>query len=120
MEEKKNRYGIDKDAHYFILMHPLENCLGIIFYTSSNTREKWVECEVVEEYYKVDDGYKVELRSIELGYGKETFYQCDFASLMKSGMIVKKDREDMHVEEITFMQPLYGCANLVTKVYVLV
>lgn len=58
-------YNIDKSAHYFVLMHPLESVLGLMFYTSSNTREKWVECEVVEERYKVEDEYKVELRSIE-------------------------------------------------------
>lgn len=113
-------YDIDKGSHYFVLMHPLENVLGLVFYTSSNTREKWVECEVVEERYKVEDGYKVELRSIEPGYGKETFYQCDFNSLMQHGSIVKKTREDQHVEEISWIEPLCGTANLVTNAYVIV
>lgn len=113
-------YNIDKSAHYFVLMHPLESVLGLMFYTSSNTREKWVECEVVEERYKVEDEYKVELRSIEPGYGKETFYQCDFNSLLQSGLIVKKTSDDQHVEEISWIEPLCGAANLVTSAYVLV
>jgi len=74
-------------------MHPLENCLGLIFFKSSTSREKWVECEVVEERYKVDDGYKIELRAIEDGYGKETYYQCDFLGLLDAGYIIKKESE---------------------------
>ena len=77
-----NIYNIDKNAHYFVLMHPLE-CYGPIVITSSLNREKWVECIIVEERYKVDDGYKVELRALDENYGREIFYQEDFISWVK-------------------------------------
>ena len=49
-----------------------------IVYKSNGTREKWVECEIVEERYKLDQGYKIELRALDEKYGKETFYIEDF------------------------------------------
>ena len=74
-ERRKIINQIDRNAHYFVLMHPLEGVAipgyGAIVFTSSNTREKWVECEIVEERYKLEDGYKIELKSVEDGYGKE-------------------------------------------------
>lgn len=114
----ENMYGIDKSAHYFILMHPLESILGLITFTSSNTREKWVECEVVEEQYKVDEEYKVELRSIEPGYGKETYYQCDFKNHLERGFIIKKSSESQHVEEVTWKEPFLNNTFLVHSAYV--
>lgn len=116
----RNYYGINKNHHYFILMHPLESAFGIIFWTSSNTRKKWVECEIIEDNYKVDDNYKVQLRSIESGYGNETYYQSDFEQLLKEGFIIEKTREDQHVEEIKWFEHLCGSAYLVTSGYVVV
>lgn len=108
---------IDKNKHYFILMHPLE-CFGIFCFTSSTTREKWVECEIVEERYKVSDGYKVELRAIESGYGKETYYQSDFESLVKKGYILEKTSDNQYVKEITWIEPLSGVTYLKHSAYV--
>lgn len=115
-----NYYCIDTNAHYFIPMHPLEGIDGLLLFTSSNTREKWVECAVVEECYKVDDGYKVELRALEPGYGKETFYQCDFASMINAGRIIKKERPTQHTEEVRWAEPIGGNNFLVTSAYVVV
>ena len=71
MDRNELTSQIDRNAHYFLLMHPLEGVAipgyGAIVYTSSTTREKWVECEIVEERYKLEEGYKVELRSVEEG-----------------------------------------------------
>ena len=103
---------IDKNKHYFILMHPMENFFGICF-TSSITREKWVECEIVENRYKLADGYKVELKSIEDGYGIETFYQEDFESMVESGYIIPKTNDKQHVKEIEWIE--YLCDNVYLK-----
>lgn len=114
--------AIDKNAHYFTLMHPLEAFMipgyGAIVMTSSDSREKWVECVVVEEKYKLEDGNKVELRSIEEGYGKEEFYIEDFISLEKQGYIVKKE-PGLHCEEIEWEEPLGGSARVRHAAYVL-
>lgn len=113
---------IDRNAHYFTLMHPLEGCIipgyCSILYTSSNTREKWVECEIVEDTYKIEDGYKVELSSLEPGYGREKYYIDDFLSFLESGHIVKKVPGMECVEE-TWEEPLTPTVNLRHSAYVL-
>ena len=110
-----NYYNIDKNAHYFILMHPLENVLGLIYYTSSNTPEKWVECVINEDRYKIDDGYKITLQSIEEGYGRENYYQCDFDSLVKAGYIIKKTSPSQHVKFVKNYSPLTDNVYLVNE-----
>lgn len=86
-----NRYNIDKDGRYFVLMHPLDYLsipgVGVICVgKSSSTRKKWVECKIVEDRYNVDDNYKITLESIEPGYGRETFYQSTLMSVAKLNM----------------------------------
>lgn len=117
--KEANFYNIDKNAHYFVLMHPLEG-FGFFAFTSSSTREKWVECKIVEDRYKVDDGYKVTLKSIEDGYGWEHFYQSDFKSMLRTGSgIVKKESAKQHVEEVFFVEPLTAAAYLVHSAYII-
>lgn len=114
----KNAYGIDKTKHYFVPMHPVESIFGISF-TTSSSEERLVECEIVEERYKVEDNYKVTLKSIEPGYGYEHFYQLDFKSLLASGVIIEKTKDSQHVEKITLREPLYGEAYIEHDVYVI-
>lgn len=99
-DREKNPYNIDKNAHYFVPMHPLEGLFGV-FWTSSDTPEVFVECEIVEDRYKVDDGYKVTLHALDHRFGSETFYQGDFISLLENGHmfpVFKKENENEHVE----------------------
>lgn len=113
--------NIDREAHYFILMHPLEGIVtpyGPIIYTSSSTREKWVECAIVEENYKLSEDYKIELRSVEPGYGKEAYYMEDFFSLQERGYIVKKEPGMECVEE-KWIEPLTDIVNLHHSAYTL-
>ena len=108
---------IDKNRHYFILMHPLESFLGMCF-TLSNTREKWVEWEIIENRYKLTDGYKVELKSVEDGYGTDTFYQDDFKSLIENGMIIPKTNGNQCIKEIVWIEPLCGSAYIKHSAYI--
>ena len=112
---------IDKNKHYYIQMRPI-NIVPMIgwAYTSSSDPEKWVECEIVEDRYKVKDGYKVTLQSIEEGYGREHFYQTDFESLLKSGYVLVKEREEQHVELMKWYEPLTPTVNVQHEVYVVV
>lgn len=121
--ENPNRYNIDKDGIYFLLLHPIDYIpipgIGIVgIGTSSDSREKWVECRIVEDRYKVDENYKVTFESIEPGYGRQTYYQSDFNSLFKDGFIFKKTNNNQHVEEVTWIEPLCGSAYLVHSAYV--
>lgn len=112
---------IDVNKHYFVEMRP-SNIIPFIGwgYTCSSDREKWVECEIVEDRYKVSDGYKVTLRSIEFGYGQEHFYQSDFESLIKSGCILEKTSEKQHVELVHWYEKLTPTVNIEHSVYVVV
>ena len=99
-DREKNPYGIDKNAHYFVPLHPLEGCFGVSF-TSSNTPEILVECKINEDRYKVDDGYKVTLESLDPRFGTETFYQSDFYDCLyrnSNHKIFKKNSDNEHVE----------------------
>ena len=112
---------IDKNAHYFILTHPLEVCVtqyGPIVYTSNMIREKWVECEIVEDRYKLSDGYKVDLKSVEEGYGKETYYIEDFLSHLEKGFAFKKEKDMCCVEE-EWITPLTNNTYLHHSAYTL-
>ena len=112
---------IDKTKHYFALMRHLEYVpiIGWAF-TSSTTPERWVECEIVEDRYKVDDGYKVTLRAIENGFGQEHYYQSDFESLVEQGYIIMKTKEHQHVEDVSWIEPLTDLAYLVHTASVVV
>ena len=81
-------YNIDKTKHYWALLSPVHNVYGFCF-TSSNDPVMWVECEVDESRYKVDDNYKITLKSLNPIYGKENYYQSDFVSLLNKGFIVE-------------------------------
>ena len=66
MYSNKNYRHINKDIHYFCLMHPIDysfSHFGIAF-TSSSDEPIWFECEVDESRYKVDDNYKITLKAI--------------------------------------------------------
>lgn len=106
--KEKNPYHIDKNAHYFFetsKMYPIALYgLGIQM-KSSNDPTTWVEATIVEDRYNVDDGYKLTLAAIDPLYGTESYYQCDFVSLLNKGIIIKKDEHHQRVEH-------FKCAEL--------
>lgn len=101
---EKNSNHINKDIHYFCKMRPIESIFGISF-TSSSDELEWFECYVDEERYKVEDNYKITLRAID-GRAYEHYYQTDFLSLMFEGSIVPKTSNDIHVEYMSFDEPI--------------
>ena len=112
---------IDKNAHYFILMKPYTNYPalsgGNLHIKLSSSREKWVECVIVEDRYKISDNYKIEVQSLEEGYGRKTFYIGDFLGLLETGYIVKKEFEDMRCVEEKWIEPIYGKAYVEHSAY---
>lgn len=112
---------IDKNKHCFVRMQPI-NIVPFIgwTYTTSSDTEKWVECEVVEDRYKLEDGYKVTLQSIENGYGREHFYQSDFESLINQGFILVKEGKSQHVELVKWYEPITPYVSVYHEAYVVV
>lgn len=83
---------IDRNKHYWVKMNPLEVFFGIIALRDGNyDKAQWVECEVDESRYKLDDHYKVTLKALDERYGSESFYQTDFRSMLRDGFIVEAD-----------------------------
>ena len=101
---EKNRNHINKDIHYFCMMRPIQSLFGISF-TSSSDELEWFECYVDEERYKVADNYKITLRAVD-GRAYEHYYQSDFLQLMWEGFIVPKTSDDIHVEYVSFNEPI--------------
>ena len=114
--------NIDMKAHYFVLMHPVEFLLvpgyGVLTYISSNTREKWVECEISVERFKAPELYKLDLVSVEPGYGLKSMYVEDFLSALEDGRIVKKLPNMKCVEE-AWEEPLTKNVNVRHSAYTL-
>ena len=114
---------IDRTAHYFVLMHPLESVsipgYGTVAFKSSSTREKWVECVIVEENFRLADGYKIELKSIEPEYGKETFYIEDFLSDLENNYRVVKKEPGMECVEEIWEEPLTNNTKVRHSAYTL-
>lgn len=106
IKENVTDKGIN-NIRFWILMHPVNNILGICF-TCSSDPEYWVECKVVEDRYKVSDGYKITLQPLDERFAREHYYQEDFKSLVESGYIVPKKSNKDHVERICNYEDI-GC-----------
>ena len=102
---------------YFIKMRQL-NLIPFIgwSYTTTSDPEKWVECEVVE----IQGNYKIKLKSIEAGYGSEEYYYYDFKSMVRSGYIIEKTRDDQHVELVKWFEELTPYVQIEHSGYVVV
>lgn len=100
---------IDRNSHYFALMNPF--CAG--GWLVDGNKHEWVECKIVEDQYKVDDGYKVTLKPLDSNYASRDFYQCDFISLMEAGRIFKKT-DTMHIETEIQYVPITDKVYVVT------
>jgi len=90
LEELAAEYGA-KNLRFFIPMQRIQGLahiglpIGII---DSSSEEVVVECVVDERRYKVEEGYKIELRAVndqdpDQYFGSKTFYQMDFTHLMR-------------------------------------
>lgn len=101
---------INKDINYFLLMQKtlLQTDSDGRLFVNGDDSWKWVECTIDETYYKVDDGYKVSLVSIDGRYGRRDFYQSDFETLVKDCCIIPKTNPNMHEEEIEFIEYIPG------------
>lgn len=108
-DREKNPYGINKNSHYFALMHPIS-----FFGIADGNKYDWVECEIVEDRYKVDEGYKVTLKPLDSKHAYQHFYQMDFISLIESGHIVEKTNDSLHIEHEEIYIPLTDTVYLVS------
>lgn len=105
-----------EDTYFYVLAPKVETILGISFTSYSNDSDMhYAKCHVVEERYKVSDGYKIELRSDDPNYPvHETFYQCDFQSSLGNS-IVPILSKDMRVVKVSDIEHIDGAAYILTE-----
>ena len=116
-------YNIDYNAHYFIPLEVAEtaiNLYGFKFAVYNPNNTALVECVISEGMYgkvqAVPLGYEDGLRT----YRPEQYYEDSFISLVRKGIIIKKETETQHVEPITEWEPLTDTTYLVHNGYVIV
>lgn len=78
--KEKNRYNIDKNAHYFAPMS--------LFYTNVD-HDGLVECEIIEDIFAVDGNFKITLKPVSEKYTSTnySFWRRDFVRLVEDGAI---------------------------------
>ena len=115
-------YGVEKfvsdnggieNFRCFAKMSRIEMITPFGFCIASQDKETWTECKIDESRYKVADGYKITLRSLDPLFAYEHFYQSDFMSLVRNGLIMVKTSEGQKIEHIKWSECLCG------KVYVI-
>lgn len=92
LQDVCKEYGV-KNVRVLVPMRPLvlKGAIPGIAFRSSNHAGEVTECVIHEGRYTVTEGYKVELRALDYSrYGKETYYQSDLDSMIRSAA----DRED--------------------------
>ncbi len=80
-----------KNLKFLVKMRPIQSYFGIIHLTSSSDPEILMVCEIVEDRYKVSEGYKLTLQSIEQFpkiKGRESYYISDLNSIIEDGHII--------------------------------
>ena len=81
---------INKNKNYFCMMHKIEYVMPELGICVSTGNKSWCECRVVEDRYKVSEGYKVTLQPLDDNFLSAHFYQSDFISLLRDGYIIEK------------------------------
>jgi hypothetical protein len=99
--------GIE-NVRFFAQMERIEAILPWGMAMTSSNNITWVECKIDESRYKVEEGYKLTLKSLDPNYTYNHYYQSDFESLVKEGCILVKDNEADHIQHITWAEPLCG------------
>jgi hypothetical protein len=111
--------GIE-NVRFFAKMEKIDIILpwGLAMCSSNDTT--WVECKIDEGQYKVKDGYKITLVSLDKNYTYHHYYLSDFESLVKEGCILVKNNESDHIEHVKWEEPLCNNVCLVHEADVVV
>lgn len=86
LKEKIEKAGIE-NCLFLVPMQPVQTIFGLISFTSSEDEEKIVPAKICENRYKVEEDYKISLRSIDPKYGVQHYYKYDLRQLIDQGSI---------------------------------
>ena len=79
------KYGVE-NLKFVIKLRPLRG-FSWFKYTTSRDKEQEVICEVFENRYKIEDGFKITLRSIDPRFGTKTYFIHDIEILIRNGRV---------------------------------
>lgn len=98
----KDHGGVE-NFRCFALMGKITVITPFGFCLVSGNRETWTECKIDEDRYKVEDGYKITIRSLDPSFSYEHYYQHDFMQMMEAGFIVVKTNNSQHIEHVKWI-----------------
>lgn len=101
-----NRIGKQK-IRFFVPMFPVHSIIGFCSYTCFTDPEYLTECFIDEERYKVEEGYKITLKSINHMFGYKHFYQCDLESLINQKKVYIAEDSEI-IEQFWYDEPIGG------------
>lgn len=113
-------YNIDYTAHYFIPLEVAEttiNLHGFEFAVYNPNHTALVECIISEAMYGKVQAVPLDYEAGLRMYRPEKYYASDFASLVKEGIIIKKETETQHVEYVDEWEPLTNNTYIVHNGY---
>lgn len=115
-------YNIDFTAHYFIPLEKIETVVsfGGSAFSISGGDMALVECTISEGMYGKVCAVPLGYEDGTCLYRPENYYVSYFDSLLKQGIIIKKETETQHVELVNEWEPLTDNTHLVHSGYVVV
>lgn len=102
------------NATYFVPLHTMRG-YGFVKLIDVNEEPHIIECSL--KPYNID-GFKYKLYAEPIDPAlrevceTRQFYTSDFEDMLKSGHIIQKTNEDMHVEIQECLEPIAGCAYI--------
>ena len=84
LQKKIEEIGID-NCMFIVDFQPVHTILGLISYTSDTDEYIKLPAIIVEDRYKISDGYKITLKCLIPEFGQTHFYQTDLMSIIDNG-----------------------------------
>lgn len=121
-----DRYGIKafiekhddiENIRFFALMNPVSTAIPFMgICLTDDNKFGWALCKIDETRYKIEDGYKITLRSIDPHYSYEHYYQSDFNSSIERGFIIPALKNEKG--ETPYIEHFIGREEVAPNAYV--
>jgi hypothetical protein len=106
-------HGGVENFRCFAKMPKCDRIPGLGLAITNDDNITWTECKIDESRYKIEDAYKIRLRSIDERFAYEDYYVSDFFSLITEDLIIIKTNDNQKVKHIIVEEPLCGIATIV-------
>ena len=104
----------DREKPIFLVQQRALQDFGIVVLESSSDKTQWVPCIVDESFYALDDNYKAFLVPTVAGFGSNSFYLLDLASMVRQGQILVLDQSKPWTAQVP-ANPPHPLVGMLTK-----